>query len=118
MLINDKSRIINVHGLTDEQKKSIMDFLQGAVYCWCKNRKGEWFSMRELMGGDNYYWQGTPLIALYEKHEDEVDDPVKVAGQDSGKLLKAVLKKDKRKFEVKEEAMIKQYRWIPSKKEY
>ena len=41
-------------------------FLQGAVYCWCKNRKDDWFAARDLLGGNNYYWQGTPLIPLYD----------------------------------------------------
>ena len=56
----------SVNGFTDEQLKLMRAFLQGAVYCWCKNRKDEWFAARDLLGGDNYYWQGTPLIPLYD----------------------------------------------------
>lgn len=26
-----------------------------SCYCWCKNRKDEWFAARNLLGGDNYY---------------------------------------------------------------
>ena len=51
----------SVNGFTDEQLNLMRAFLQGAVYCWCKNRKDEWFAARDLLGGDNYYWQGTPL---------------------------------------------------------
>ncbi len=66
MLIGENLDIREVKEITTDDKKSIMNFLQGAVYCWCKNRKDEWFSLRDLMGGDNYDWQGTPLIVLYE----------------------------------------------------
>lgn len=36
----------------------------------CKNRKNGWFSLRDLIGGDNFYWNGTPLLELYLKHEN------------------------------------------------
>ena len=66
MLI-EKTEIREVNGISKEQKKRILDFLQGTVYCWCKNRKDEWFTARDLLGGENYFWQGTPLFVLYEK---------------------------------------------------
>lgn len=112
MSLTKDSKLRTVSGITKAQAIRISDFLQGAVYCWCKNRKDEWFSLRELMGGDNYYWQGTPLIPLYEKHKDHAQDPVAEAGKDAGWLLKAVIKKDKRHFDTKKEAKIRQYRWI------
>ena len=102
-------------GITEEQKQQIIDFLQGAVYCWCKNRKDEWFSMRDLMGGDNFHWQGTPLLALYLKHENQGKDSesaVKDAGKDSGWLLKKVISNDMRIFDSKNEELIRKYRWI------
>ncbi len=67
MALKPKSQIRKVYGITDKEKNRILNFLQGAVYYWCKNRKGEWFSLRDLMGGENYYWEGTPLVVLYEK---------------------------------------------------
>ncbi len=105
-MLADDSEIRDVHGITDEQKQRILDFLQGAVYSWCKNRKDEWFAARDLLGGDNYYWQGTPMIALYEKSED-----VEQAGKDAGWLLKRVLNDDKRTFEVSTDGRVKIYRW-------
>ena len=63
-----------VHGLSDEQLRLMKAFLQGAVYCWCKNRKDEWFAARDLLGGDNYYWQGTPLIQLYDYYLNSNED--------------------------------------------
>ena len=70
MSLKIESELRNVTGISEEEKRRIKDFLQGGVYCWCKNRKDEWFSLRDLMGGDNFYWQGTPLLPLYLKHEN------------------------------------------------
>ncbi len=36
-----KSEIREVRGISNEQRQRILDFLQGAVYSWCKNRKDE-----------------------------------------------------------------------------
>lgn len=63
-----------VHGISEQQRRDMMNFLQGSVYCWCKNRKGEPFAARDLLGGDNYYWQDTPMMALYEYYLDGNDD--------------------------------------------
>ena len=112
MSLREYSEIREVTGITPEQEQRICDFLQGAVYSWCKNRKDEWFSMRDLMGGDNYYWDGTPLIVLYRKHENISIDPVKEAGKDSGWLLKKVIHQDKRVYETTREELIRKYRWV------
>ena len=112
MAFTEKQELRNVKGISEKQKEKISDFLQGAIYCWCKNRKEEWFSLRELMGGDNFYWQGTPLIPLYEKHMSKSSSAVKDAGKDAGWLLKSVIHNDKRVFETKVEARIRQYRWV------
>jgi hypothetical protein len=115
-MLNVNSELREVSGITDVEKQRISDFLQGAVYCWCKNRKAEWFSMRDLMGGDNYYWQGTPLLVLYQKHSEkagkEKELPLKDAGKDAGWILKKVISIDNRTFETKKEELIRKYRWI------
>lgn len=103
----EAGEIRNVNGLSQEEKDAIRYFLQGAVYCWCNNNPDKWFSMRDFMGGKNFYWQGTPLMAIYEKHED-----VKAAGQDAGWLLKEVIDSDKRHFETKKEELIRKYKWV------
>ena len=115
MSLSPESEIREVYEITDTEKKRIIDFLQGAVYCWCKNRPDEWFSMRDLMGGENYYWEGTPLLVLYSKHESKGkhwETAVKDAGKDSGWILKRVISNDKRLFETKKEELIRKYRWI------
>ncbi|MGI9228680.1 MAG: hypothetical protein ACR2P9_02350 [Gammaproteobacteria bacterium] len=109
-LLNDTD-IEEVGGITPEQKKKIDDFLQGAAYCWCNLKKDEWFALRNLVGGENHFWQGTPLIVLYDKHNGIADDPVKNAGIDAGWLFKAMLHADKRKFETKREH-VRMYKWI------
>ena len=60
----------SVKGITAEQRRDIFSFLQGSVYCWCKNRKDEPFTARDLLGGDNYYWQDTPMEVLYRYYLD------------------------------------------------
>ena len=74
--------------------------------------------MRDLMGGDNYYWEGTPLIVLYRKYENTADDPVKQAGQDSGWLLKKVISEDNRVFNTtRSDEQIRKYLWVPEEGE-
>ncbi|SEI81556.1 hypothetical protein SAMN04488018_10562 [Myroides marinus] len=103
----------SVSGISAIEEQRILDFLQGAVYCWCKNRKDEWFSLRELMGGDNFYWEETPLMPLYEKHRIAgSSDPVKSAGKDCGWMLKKVIINDSRNFETDKFEMTRKYKWI------
>ncbi len=107
------SEVRNVRGI-EGKENDILNFLQSAVYCWCKNKPKKWFAMRDLMGGDNYYWNNTPLIALYTKHIDlgkDDADAVESAGKDSGWLLKKVIYKDKRKFFTKKEGLVRKYKW-------
>jgi len=116
---NDKEAgaIRNVSNLTSQEKDLILAFIQGAVYSWCKNRKNEWFSMRDLMGGDNYFWQGTAMIRLYKKHDPEKngnDYAISEAGKESGWLLKQVINIDKRQFKTKKSELIRKYLWTGS----
>jgi hypothetical protein len=114
MIVNGNHEIRNVSGISDADRIAIRHFLQGAVYCWCKNKKNEWLSLRELMGGDNFYWNATPLISLYNKHEySGSNDAIGDAAKDAGWILKEVIEKDPRKFEVIKAEMTNKYRWIP-----
>ena len=112
MTLDAEAQLRTVNGISESEAQRIKDFLQGAVYCWCKNRKGEWFSLRDLMGGDNFYWEETPLICLYLKHEGKKEDPIKEAGKDAGWLLKSVIVADGRKFSTRKQELIRQYCWI------
>ena len=115
MTLIPSTQVRDVRGISTAEKLRIMDFLQGAVYCWCKNRKNEWFSMRDLMGGDNYNWAGTPLLPLYTSQINAgapQEAAVAQAGRDSGWLLKKVIADDARPFETKTEDLTRKYRWL------
>jgi hypothetical protein len=113
MALINPSLVRNVPWLTEQQERDALNFLQGAVYCWCKNRPGEWFSMRDLMGGENFHWEETPLQPLYE-HFAPAPDAVEEAGKASGWLLKKVIANDARRFDDKKKERIRKYLWIPS----
>jgi len=105
-----KQRAITAKIGKNEQQR-IKDFIQGAVYCFCKNCPNQTFSASSLFGGENYDWSGTPLIALYDWHESVNGDPVEMAGKDLGWLLLDVIIEDSRIFEIIE-GYTHQYRWI------
>lgn len=105
MLVED-SMIKDVSGISPEQEQRILDYLQGAVYCWCKNKKDEWFAARDFLGGDNFYWEGTPMYALYAKSNDE-----ERAGIEAGWLLKKMIKNDKRTFNTEVKGRVRHYLW-------
>ncbi|MBC8756852.1 hypothetical protein H2O64_19415 [Kordia sp. YSTF-M3] len=109
------SKIREVKDLKPEVIKRICDYMQGAVYCWCKNKEEKWFSARDLFGGENFNWSGTPMIKLFDKHKSKGktdDSAIKGAGKDAGWILKKVLNEDKRNFETKKGDLVRKYRWI------
>lgn len=109
------SEVREVSGITIEQNRLIKAFLQGAVYSWVKNRKDEQFAARDLVGGENFEWEGTPLFALYLKHINsgkENIEAIEAAGKDAGWLLKAVLFEDRRHFEVGRSGLTAGYVWV------
>lgn len=112
MVIVPIPEIKNVKGLTPDKIQRIYDYLQGAVYCWCKNRTNEWFSVRDLFGGENFNWTGTQMRKLCGKHKSKGKthvSTIKDAGKDAGWILKRILDKEQRRFETKVEESIKKY---------
>ena len=114
---NPKKRRISAD-LTDQQIELIKAFIQGAVYCYCNMAdKGSTFAARDLFGGENYYWNRTPLMALYEWHKNTgADNPVDMAGKDLGWILLDVLDCDKRHFR-KIKGYVNSYEWLSSEGE-
>lgn len=115
MAIEPKSRLYKVYGITTEERDLIKVYIQGAVYCWIKNRKNEPFSVRNLAGGENHEWEGTPLYALWKKQANSGKKgklAIKNAGKDLGFLTKTVLSDDKRTFIVEKAEMVNSYRWV------
>ena len=98
MIINKPHEPINV-SISAEDKEKIKIFLQGMVYCWCKNVKDEnnsskWFFARDLVGGESFSWDDTPLKVLNENFVTR-----ETASQALGKLLYEVLDEDTKHFE-------------------
>ena len=115
MAITPRSELRDVSGINDTDKALIKAFMQGAVYCWVKNRKDEAFAVRDLMGGENFEWDRTPLMPLYRKHiraGKDNDSAIKAAGQDLGWLVKSMLDEDRRTFVVGDAGLANSYRWI------
>jgi len=115
MAIFPKSEIRDVLGISESEKEKIKIFMQGSVYCWVKNLEGRPFTVRDLMGGINFEWWGTPLYALFQKHIDagkDKDAAIEGAGIDLGWLVKAMLEEDKRTYEVSESGLVHCYKWI------
>lgn len=114
MLLDGNKTVKNIDILSDVEIQRVRDFLQGAIYCWCKNRKDFWFGLRDLMGGENFFWQGTPLYVLYSEHVKVLgnsDASITAAAMDAGLLLKKVLYEDKRGFNQRKEEGVNKYKW-------
>ena len=115
MALIPESEVRSVTGITDQQKELAKAYLQGAVYSWIRDRPNEIFAARDLIGGANFYWEGTPLMPLYEKHVAKGksnDDAVTAAARDAGWLLKSVLNDDKRNFTIGKSGLTAGYKWI------
>ena len=113
-MLNGNITCYKVHGQTAQQKLLIYAYLQGAVYCWCKNHPNQWFGTRDLVGGDNFYWQGTPAYPVYEYYASFGFGnyyAITEAGKAIGRLLKRVIIEDKRTFETRSGYRTRQYLW-------
>lgn len=117
MLNDDADMIRKVSGLSPEQERRVRDFLQGAVHCWCRSKKNQWFSCRDLIGQDNGEdkrdWQETAMQELSSNNQRKQSaDPYKQAAVDAGWLLKSVLRDERRGFDQGETKNgVKRYRW-------
>ena len=100
----------DVHGLADEQRNNAEAYLQGMVYGWCASQGTKRFATRDLVGGVNWNWEGTPLQCVYDKQENK-KTAHDVAGQEVGRLLKRVIIKDQRKFTCDVEHDGNYYQW-------
>lgn len=116
VMIEGENTYRNVHGFTECELQRMRDYLLGAVHAWCRDRHGEWFAARDLLGGANYFWQGTPLNRLYEYYMEQSDEDseysITQAGRSAGNLLKRVLIEDtKRTYETRS-GYTREYRWV------
>ncbi len=111
MLIQ-KGKIRKIHSISEAQDQEIKNYLQGAIRCHDKVAAGKWFSLRDLMGGANFDWNGTPMQALIEAYQGR-SDAFKMTAKSAGWLLKAAIEEDPcRHYETKKEAFTRMYRWV------
>lgn len=114
MALVPQSKLRNVTGIEEHQLELIRAYLQGAVYCWVKNRSGERFAARDLVGGENTDWSGTPLQNIYEQYLDSGRTEVEAfeaAAIDVGWILKRLLAEDSRVFDFDNSQRVNMYRW-------
>ncbi len=104
-------------------QKRILDFLQGAVYCWCGCQKDKLFHFRDLMALCEGDWNGTVLQDLYDanlekiandKNKPKEDKAVwkpawEQSRHDVGCLLKLMLFNDKKDFNMQDGHGARQY---------
>lgn len=104
MINNNATKTYNISAnLIPVDEEIIKVYMQGAVYAFCNTNKGEAFSARILFGGDNKNWGNTPMQKLYDYYIKEgktEEDAHQAAAIDAGRLLKAVLERDSRKFDI------------------
>ena len=113
MFVTQNEKLRDVKIVNNVIKNDIQNFLKGAVYCWCKNRNNEPFSLQSLMGGDNFYWQGTPLYKLYqEKAKVDKSKAIEEAAKSAGWLLKKVLAEDKHRYYEVVKGYVNSYRCV------
>ncbi|MBR3978437.1 MAG: hypothetical protein IKJ94_02295 [Oscillospiraceae bacterium] len=102
--------------ISSEEVELAKRYLQGAVHSFCKNNPGQAFSVRDLAGGENKDWNGTPLQVLYNYHiaaGKTKEKAKKQAAIDAGWLLKTVLEEEEnRLFEQMQGPRSKLYRKI------
>ena len=118
---DDETR--NISSLNDSEKQHAKDFLQGLVYCWCKNQPDKEFAAQYLVGGENKDWNGTPLQQVYDHYLEHYKKDGKTekeaegsahdqAAKDVGWLLKSMLHDDKRKFKQIKGGRVNSYKWL------
>lgn len=115
-MLNGNKRCFTIKGLNSWERDLIYAYLQGAVYRRCNENPNDWFAARDLVGGKNYYWQGTPLIVVYErfrkanppKSSEYAED---MAAKAIGHMLKRVIVDDKRTFDTQVKNLVRHYKW-------
>lgn len=115
MSLLNNAKLRNVSGILPTQKTAIKSFMRRAIYAWIRNRPGQVFAVRDLVGGPNWDWSGTPLYDLFDRHHKAGKNnasAMKRAAIDLGWLVKSVLAEDKRSFLSTKTWRANGYSWI------
>ncbi|GHU88469.1 hypothetical protein FACS189476_05610 [Spirochaetia bacterium] len=113
-MINSNSVLI-VNYLSSVEEQAILNYFQGAVYCWCNINKYIWFRDSSFVGGINVDWTGTPLFILFDHYKslgESNQDAYDHAAPDSGTLLKLFLHRDSRTYEIRKTASYNEYKFV------
>ena len=106
----------SIRGVSDADIRRMLDFLFGATRAICADREGTQFSVRDILGGANYFWEGTPMEVLFKKYVAEgysTDAAIVEAGKSAGHLLKRVLIEDaNRTYRLGDAGMVNGYTWL------
>jgi hypothetical protein len=116
MIIESSLQTRRVNGLAAVDLQQIDAFLLGILNARLQANPNDWFSLRDMLGGQNRIWDDTPMQRLYEKQlNNNVPEPaaVKRAGQEAGRLFARVIVADSRRFRTKKDKMIRHYQWVP-----
>ncbi len=104
MIKNNEKKIYNISAeLIPVDIEIIKVYMLGAVNAFCNVKPNEPFSARILFGGNNRNWNRTPMQKLYDyyiKEGKSEEDAHQSAAIDAGRLLKALLERDSRDFEI------------------
>lgn len=105
----------HVRGISQECLDKMIAQLKGLVVGYCTNNPYRQFSVRNILGGENFVWVGTPLQGLYDKHINEGKsdaEAIAAAGQDAGRLLKrAIIEMKGRTFVLGDAGLANGYIW-------
>lgn len=115
MTLRPESELREPVGVEERDRELIRAFMQGAVYSWVKNCPDGYFAVRDLVGGLNNDWNGTPLQVLYDRHiEAGKDDQeaFEAAAKDLGWIVKTLLSDDRRIFRVEKSGLVNSYLMI------
>lgn len=104
MIKNNEKKIYNISAdLIPVDEEIIKVYMLGAVNAFCNVKPNEPFSARILFGGNNRNWGNTSMQKLYDyyiKEGKSEEDAHQSAAIDAGRLLKALLERDSRDFEI------------------
>lgn len=116
MIIEPNNKIYTVSAkLSREELELAKCYLQGAVHSYTKSHPGQCFSLRDLVGGENGDWNGTPLQKFYDYHRQSGkshEQAKEQAAKDVGWVLKAVLAGEEKVYEQYPGGGTKLYRRI------
>lgn len=97
MLQTSKRLVRPAIRLGEQETADILLYMTDAVHDFTASEPEKAFAVRDLFGGKNSDWGGTPLQTIFDRYSEDMpkEKAAKRAGIDVGRLLKIVLNEDK-----------------------